>query len=96
MHAGTKGSSNKFVQNVEELHCLFLIEFLFFTSHSQNFKQFGVICLVRLNSHLRFFRRELLCELFNPCNHKKWVHNSLLNFSVHAIVYQIAGVNAPI
>ena len=35
-------------------------------------------------------------ELFSPCNHKKWVHNSLLNFSVHAIVDQITGVNAPI
>ena len=50
----------------------------------------------RLNSHLRFFRRELLCELFSPRNRKKWVHNPLLNFSVHAIVEKIAGVNAPI
>ena len=51
---------------------------------------------VRLNSHLWFFRRELLRELFSPCNSKKWVHNPLLNFSVHTIVDQIAGVNAPI
>ena len=51
---------------------------------------------IRLNSHLRFFRRELLHELFSPRNHKKWVHNPLLNFSVHPIVEKIAGVNAPI
>ena len=51
---------------------------------------------VRLNSHLRLFRRELLRELFRPRNRKKWVHNPLLNFSVCAIVDQIAGVNAPI
>ena len=51
---------------------------------------------LRLSSHLRFFRRELLHELFSPCNRKKWVHNPLLNFSVHTIVDQIAGVNAPI
>ena len=36
---------------------------------------------VRLNLHLRFFRRELLRELFSPRNRKKWVHNPLLNFS---------------
>ena len=52
-------------------------------------------CL-RLNSHLRFFSRELLCELFSAGNRKKWVHNPLLNFSVHTIVDQIAAVNAPI
>ena len=51
---------------------------------------------VRLNSPLRFFRRELLRELFSPHNHKKWVHDPLLNFSVHPIVDQIADVNAPI
>ena len=51
---------------------------------------------LRLNSHLRFFRRELLRELFSPRNRKKWVDNPLLNFSVHAIVDQIAGVNVPI
>ena len=50
----------------------------------------------RLNSQLRFFRRELLREPFSPHNHKKWVHNPLLNFSVHTIVGQIAGLNAPI
>ena len=51
---------------------------------------------LRPNSHLRFFRRELLRELFSPHNRKKWVHNPLLNFSVHTIVDQIAGVTAPI
>ena len=51
---------------------------------------------LRLNSPLRFFRHELLRELFSPRNRKKWVHNPLLNFSVHAIVDQIVGVNAPI
>ena len=51
---------------------------------------------LRLNSHLRFFRRELLRELFSPRNRKKWVDNPLLNFSVHTIVDQIAGVNVPI
>ena len=40
-----------------------------------------------------FFRRELFRELFSQCHRKKWVHNPLLNFSVHAIVDQIAGVN---
>ena len=38
--------------------------------------------------------RELLRELFSPGNHKKLVYNPLLNFSVHAIVDQIADVNA--
>ena len=52
-----------------------------------------IVHSLKLNSHLRFFRRELLCELFSPRNRKKWVHNPLLNFSVHAIVDQIAGVN---
>ena len=50
----------------------------------------------RLNSHVRFFRRELLRDLFSPRNCKKWVGYPLLNFSVHVIVDQIAGVNAPI
>ena len=49
---------------------------------------------IRLNSHLRFFRRELLRELFRPHNRNKWLHNTLLNFSVHAIVEKISGVNA--
>ena len=39
--------------------------------------------------------RELLRELFSPRNRKKWVHNPLLNVSVHTIVDQIAGVKAP-
>ena len=43
-----------------------------------------------------FFRRELFRELFSQCNRKKWVQNPLLNFSLHAIVDQIAGVNVPI
>ena len=47
---------------------------------------------MKLNSHLRFFKRELLLELFSLRNRK----NPLLNFSVHAIVDQIAGVNAPL
>ena len=38
---------------------------------------------------------ELLHELFSPQNHEKWVHNPLLNFSVHAKVDQMASVNAP-
>ena len=46
-------------------------------------------------SHLRFARHELLHELFSPCNHKKWVHNPLLNFSIHVKVDQIASVNMP-
>ena len=45
-------------------------------------------------SHLRFIRRELLRKLFVPCNHEKWEYNQLLNFSVHAIVEPIAGMNA--
>ena len=50
---------------------------------------------LRVHSHLRFIRRELLHQLFSPHNHKKWVHNPLQNFSVHAKVDQIASVNAP-
>ena len=50
----------------------------------------------RIHSHLRFIRRELLHELLSPRNHKKWVPNPLLNFSVHAKVGQIASVNAPV
>ena len=37
---------------------------------------------LRLNSHQRYFRCKLLRELFSPHNHKKLVHNPLLNFSV--------------
>ena len=48
---------------------------------------------IMVNSHLRFIRRELLRELFSPRNHKKWVHNPLLNYSVHAKVEKIAGLN---
>ena len=47
------------------------------------------------SSHLRFIRRELLLELFSPYNQEKWVHNPLLNLSVHAEVDQIASVNVP-
>ena len=57
---------------------------------------FAPQCCVMVHSHLRFIMRELLCELFSSHNRKKWVHNPLLNFSVHAIVDQIAGVNASI
>ena len=35
---------------------------------------------IRLNSHLRFFRRELLHALFSPPNRKKWVHNHYWTF----------------
>ena len=41
-------------------------------------------------------RPELLSELFSPRNRKKWVHNPLLHFSVHAKVDQIVSVNAPL
>ena len=41
-----------------------------------------------------FIRRELLCELFSPCNQQKWVQDPLLNLSVQAKVDQIASVNA--
>ena len=50
---------------------------------------------LRLNSHLQPFRQSLR-ELLSPRDCKKWVHNPLLNFSVHAIVDQMVGVNAPI
>ena len=50
---------------------------------------------LRVHSHLRFIRRELLPKLVSPRNHEKCVHNSLLNFSVHAKVDQITSVNAP-
>ena len=39
-----------------------------------------------VHSHLRFIRR----------NHKKWGHNALLNYSVHAKVEKIAGLNSAI
>ena len=48
-----------------------------------------------IHSYLPFIRRELLRELFNPCNHEKLVHNPLLKFSVHIKIDQIASVNAP-
>ena len=46
---------------------------------------------LKVYSHLRFIRSELLREIFN---HKNWIHNPLSNFSVHANVDQIASVNA--
>ena len=33
-------------------------------------------------------------EFFSPHNRLKWVHNPLLNFSVHGKVDQIANMNA--
>ena len=43
-----------------------------------------------VHSHLRFIRRKVLRELFSQLNcKKKLVHSLLLNFSVHAKVYQI-------
>ena len=52
---------------------------------------------VRLNSHMRFLSVNY-CVNFSvhAIAKRKWVHNPLLNFSVHTIVDQIAGVNAPI
>ena len=44
--------------------------------------------------NLRFIRCELLHGLFRQCNHEKWLHNPLLNFSLHAKVDQIASVSA--
>ena len=40
--------------------------------------------ILRIHSHFRFIRRKLLCELFNACNHKKWVQKPLLSFSFQA------------
>ena len=62
-------------------------------SHGLSFAQKNAIGLIHTCD---FLRRELLREFFSPRNHKNWVHNPLLNFSVHAIVDQITGVNAPI
>ena len=50
---------------------------------------------LRVHSHPQFIRRELLPELFGPCNHEKLVYNPLLNFSVEAKIDQIASVSAP-
>ena len=50
---------------------------------------------VRVHSHLRFIRHEILRERFSQCNHEKWLHNPILNFSVQAKVDQIASVNVP-
>ena len=50
---------------------------------------------LRVHSHLRFIGHEVLHELFSPHNHEKWVHNALLNFSVHSKVGQLVSVNAP-
>ena len=50
---------------------------------------------VKVHSKLRFVRHGLLRELFSPHNHNKWVHNPLLNFSVHAKVDKITSVDAP-
>ena len=54
-----------------------------------------MITSIRVHSHLRFIRRELLHELFSPRNHEKLAHNPLLNFSVNVKVDQIVIVNAP-
>ena len=43
---------------------------------------------LRVHSHLGFFRRELLHDLFSKHNCEKFVHNPLLNCSVYATVYQ--------
>ena len=51
-----------------------------------NHARFAQSRRLRVHSHLRFIRRELLRELFSPCNHEKWVHNPLLDFSVPAKV----------
>ena len=50
---------------------------------------------LKVHSRLRFIRRDLLRGLFSPHNYKKLVHNPLLNFSVHAKVYEKANVNVP-
>ena len=51
---------------------------------------------VRLSSHLRFLGVNYCMNFSVHAIAKKWVHNLLLNFSVHTIVDQIAGVNVPI
>ena len=48
---------------------------------------------LRVYSHLPFIRCELLRELFNPCNRKKWPHKPLLNFSVQSKFCQTTSVN---
>ena len=48
----------------------------------------------KVHSYLLVIMRELLCELFSPHNHEKWVHNQLLNFSVYAKVDQTVNMNA--
>ena len=50
---------------------------------------------VKVHSHLKFIRHEILRERFSQCNHEKWLQNPILNFSVQAKVDQIASVNAP-
>ena len=44
-----------------------------------------------VHSHLRFMTRGLLDEL----KLQKWVQNSFLNFSFHAVFHAVACVNAP-
>ena len=48
---------------------------------------------LKVHSHLRFIRHELLRELFRPCNCEKWVQNPLLNFLVQVKIDQISSVN---
>ena len=52
-------------------------------------------CVLRVHSHLRRVKCELLHELFSPRNREKWVHNPSLNSSAHAKANQTANANAP-
>ena len=48
-----------------------------------------------VHSHLPFIRRELLHDI-SVHTIAKWVHNPLLNYSVHAKVEKISGLNSAI
>ena len=50
--------------------------------------------VLRVHSHLKFIRRDLLPELFSPYNRKMGAH-PLLNFSVQANIDQTVSVNVP-
>ena len=47
---------------------------------------------VKVHSHLRFIKHELLREFFSPGNSEKWVNSPLLNFSVQEILHAITDV----
>ena len=49
---------------------------------------------VRVQSHLRFIKHELLHELFSPCNHKKMSTEPIIGLLIPTKVDQIAVANA--